>query len=82
MDTEKLVMIGESAGGHLALMTGMLDPAAGFDNACAWSQGQDPVRVAAIINYFAAPMFLTCLMGQIAERGPLNGAAAWPIALG
>jgi acetyl esterase/lipase len=52
MDTEKLVMIGESAGGHLALMTGMLDPAAGFDNACAWSLGQDPVRVAAIINYF------------------------------
>jgi acetyl esterase/lipase len=52
IDTDKLVIIGESAGGHLALMTGMLDPTAGFDNACAWSLGQDSVKVAAIINYF------------------------------
>ena len=57
-DTMKIVTTGESAGGHLALMTGMLSPAEGFDNGCdqlpdAWQdQGPIAVRVAAIVNYF------------------------------
>jgi acetyl esterase/lipase len=51
-DTNKIVVAGESAGGHLALMTGMLDPSAGFDNSCAWSNGEEPVKVAAIVNFF------------------------------
>jgi len=51
-DTTRLVVAGGSAGGHLALMTGMLDPTAGFDNACAYSFGHEPIKVAAIVNYF------------------------------
>jgi acetyl esterase/lipase len=51
-DTERLVVAGGSAGGHLALMTGMLDAKAGFDDACAFSVGQQPVKVAAIVNFF------------------------------
>src|SRR5207253_767399 len=51
-DTSKLVVAGESAGGHLALMTGMLDSSAGFDNSCIWSAGHDPIKVAAIVNFF------------------------------
>src|SRR5262245_15063108 len=63
IDTQKLVLIGESAGGHLALMTGMLDPADGFDNACAWALGQDPIEVAAIVNYFGITDVLDVLEG-------------------
>jgi len=51
-DTERLVVAGGSAGGHLALMTGMLDEKAGFDDACAFSVGEQPVKVAAIVNFF------------------------------
>ena len=48
-DTAKLAVDGHSAGGHLSLMTGMLDPSAGFDNECP---GKEPLKVAAIINFF------------------------------
>ena len=51
-DLRRLVVAGESAGGHLALMAGMLDPSAGFDNACAYTVGRGPVSVAAIVNFF------------------------------
>ena len=51
-DTQHVVVAGGSAGGHLALMTGMLDEKDGFDDACAFSIGQQPVRVAAIVNFF------------------------------
>jgi acetyl esterase/lipase len=51
-DTQRLIVAGESAGGHLALMTGMLTETAGFDDACAFTVGQQPVRVAAIVNFF------------------------------
>ena len=48
-DTSRLVVTGGSAGGHLALTTGMLDPAAGLDNECF---GEKPLSVAAIVNYY------------------------------
>jgi len=51
-DTERIVVAGGSAGGHLALMTGMVDEKAGFDDACAFSIGQAPVKVAAIVDFF------------------------------
>jgi acetyl esterase/lipase len=60
-DPNGVVLQGGSAGGHLALTTGMLTPAAGFDHECytgednVWSQNpgtdKDP-RVAAIVNWF------------------------------
>jgi len=51
-DTQRLIVAGGSAGGHLALMTGMVDAKAGFDDACAFSVSQEPVKVAAIVNFF------------------------------
>lgn len=60
-DPTRVVVQGGSAGGHLALMTGMVTPAAGFDRDCftnqdnVWSANpgtdNDP-RVAAIVNWF------------------------------
>jgi len=46
-DLNRLVVSGHSAGGHLSLMTGMLDPDAGFDKECP---GNETLKVAAIVD--------------------------------
>jgi acetyl esterase/lipase len=58
-DTSKIVLTGGSAGGHLALITGMLPPNSLFDRQCPtndsirWNSGIEPqVKVAAIVNWF------------------------------
>ncbi len=58
-DTTKVVVSGQSAGGHLALTTGMLTSAAGFDDRCPTLGGaagnapvEDNPKVAAIVNWF------------------------------
>jgi acetyl esterase/lipase len=48
-DTTKLVVAGHSAGGHLSLMTGMLDASAGFDNE---GPGKEELKVAASVNFY------------------------------
>jgi len=48
-DTNKLVVTGHSAGGHLSLTTGLLLPSAGFDR---WCPGSEQLKVAAIVNWF------------------------------
>jgi len=52
-DVSKLVVAGESAGGHLSLTTGMLDQDAGSDNDCTPDEVPTvgPSKVAAIVNY-------------------------------
>ena len=75
-DPNRVVVQGGSAGGHLALMTGMLTPAAGFDRECRassdnyWSEnpgtGKDP-RVAAIVNWFGIADVLDELHGANAK---------------
>lgn len=47
-DKDKIVVSGQSAGGHLALMTGMATNEKSFDRNCAGA----PVKVAAIVNWF------------------------------
>lgn len=49
LDTSKIVVTGTSAGGHLALTTGMLTPAAGLDRQCP---GTEDLKVAAIVNWY------------------------------
>ena len=76
LDTSRVVLQGGSAGGHLALMTGMLTPAAGFDRECRgpmdnyWSENpgtsKDP-RVAAIVNWFGITDVLDELHGPNAK---------------
>jgi len=74
-DPQRVVLQGGSAGGHLALITGMLTPAAGFDRECRgtenyWSQAPgtsgDP-RVAAIVNWFGITDVLDELHGPNAK---------------
>jgi acetyl esterase/lipase len=50
-DTNKIVAVGESAGGHLALTTAMLEPGAGFDNDCPAEAGDPTLKVAAVVSY-------------------------------
>lgn len=49
IDTTRIVLTGHSAGGHLALIAGMLPVSAGLDRQCV---GMSEVRVAAIVNWF------------------------------
>ena len=48
-DINRLVVAGGSAGGHLALTTGMLTASAGLDRLCP---GPDNLKVAAIVNWY------------------------------
>jgi acetyl esterase/lipase len=49
LDPDRLVIAGDSAGGHLALTTGMLTTAAGFDRTC---QTRVEPKVAAIVDLY------------------------------
>ena len=49
IDTNRLVVTGESAGGHLALTTGMIPESAGLDRQCP---GAPLPKVAAIIDWY------------------------------
>lgn len=48
-DVNKLVLMGESAGGHLALTTGMIPASESLDRQCP---GQEKLKVAAIVNWY------------------------------
>jgi acetyl esterase/lipase len=59
VDPNKIVLTGGSAGGHLALITGMLptgnifDRQCPIDNSVRWNQGTEPLlKVAAIVNWY------------------------------
>jgi acetyl esterase/lipase len=48
-DTQRLVLVGSSAGAHLALMAALAPASAGLDGLCP---GDEPLRAAAVINFF------------------------------
>lgn len=48
-DTARIVTTGNSAGGHLALTTGMVPASAGLDRECP---GPEPLSVAAVVNWY------------------------------
>ena len=59
LDASRFVLTGTSAGGHLALIAGMLPARSVFDRQCPtpdsirWNQGTEPeTKVAAIVNWF------------------------------
>lgn len=59
LDTSRIVLTGGSAGGHLALITGMLPAQSVFDRQCPtesstrWREATEPqTKVAAIINWY------------------------------
>jgi acetyl esterase/lipase len=49
IDTSRIVVTGNSAGGHLALTTGMIPASAGLDRQCP---GPEELKVAAIVNWY------------------------------
>jgi acetyl esterase/lipase len=49
LDTNNLVVTGNSAGGHLALTTGMTPASAGLDRECP---GPEQLKVSAIVNWY------------------------------
>lgn len=49
IDTDRIILTGHSAGGHLSLITGMLPEGTGLDNNC---YGDEKLKVAAIINWY------------------------------
>ncbi|MBY0509821.1 MAG: alpha/beta hydrolase [Rhodospirillaceae bacterium] len=55
-DTKQIVVMGHSAGGHLALTTGMIPPVSELNGPCTagdlLNPIKEPVRVAAIVNWF------------------------------
>jgi acetyl esterase/lipase len=71
IDTNRIVVSGESAGGHLALAVGMIPESAGFSRACAGGafRGNDTVipKVAAIINWYGVTDVAEMLSGPNAR---------------
>ena len=72
-DASRIIVTGGSAGGHLALMTGMLDSSAGFDATREWDQTSVPVKVAAIINWFG----ITDVKDLLSGTSRQNYAVSW-----
>src|SRR3989441_9202431 len=60
-DTTKLVVSGGSAGGHLALTTGLIPASAGLDRQCP---GTEQLKVAAIVNWYGITDVADLLDGE------------------
>lgn len=70
-DATRLIVAGASAGGHLALTTGMIPTSAGFDRSC---QTPAEPRVAAIVNFFGITDIADLLDGPNKKPFP----EGWP----
>jgi acetyl esterase/lipase len=70
IDTNRIVLTGESAGGHLALTTGIIPDTAGLDRECA---GAALPKVAAIVNWYG----ITDVYDVIEGPHRANAAMQW-----
>src|SRR6185437_3504122 len=64
IDASKIVVSGDSAGGHLSLMTGMTPPDAGLDRECESNNAaSSSAKVAAIVNWYGITDVADLLQG-------------------
>lgn len=75
IDTSRIVLTGGSAGGHLALITGMLPPQSVFDRQCPtdnstrWREATEPaIKPAAIVNWYGIADVAAILEGANAKH--------------
>ena len=74
VDPSKIVVSGDSAGGHLALMTGMTSDEAGLDRECPASSGSVRLpKVAAIVDWYG----ITDVVDLLAGENRKSYAVAW-----
>jgi acetyl esterase/lipase len=75
LDTDRIIVTGHSAGGHLALMAGMLRETDGLDNNCPAdpAMGDQPLKVAAIVDWYGP----TDVSDLIAGPNRKTYAVAW-----
>lgn len=82
IDTSRIVVSGESAGGHLALAVGMIPASAGFTNSCAGggftASDTSLPRVAAIINWYGITDVNDMLAGPNARAYAVQWLGALP----
>ena len=71
-DTTKIIVTGGSAGGHLALMTGMLDPSFGFDIPNDWDYTGVEPKVAVIVNWYGITDVKDLLSGANRQEYAVN----------
>lgn len=75
VDTNKIVLTGHSAGGHLSLITGMLSSGTGLDNQCF---GDEELKVAAIVNWFGISDVADLLAGPNVKNYALMWMGSQP----
>ncbi len=63
-DTSKLVVTGNSAGGHLSLTTGLMPKSAGFDYECTVGSPDTELDVAAVVNWYGITDVVDLLSGK------------------
>jgi len=74
-DISRIVVTGNSAGGHLALTTGMLPADSGLDNQCP---GNEDLSVAAIVNWYGITDVADLLAGENQKSYAVQWMAAMP----
>ncbi len=81
-DTDRIVLTGHSAGGHLSLITAMLNADDGLDYHCAGNAGHSPdlsqIPVAAVVNWFGISDVNDLLEGENAKWYAVRWLGAQP----
>jgi len=84
-DPAKVILTGYSAGGHLALITGLLPAVSAFDRQCPtagagrWNSGAEPsLHVAAVVNWFGITDVADLLDGPNAKHYAIEWFGSMP----